>query len=41
MDYTREQAARRVHGGMTSPPTDFTVWLRDMRSALDYDDLDG
>lgn len=32
MDYTVEQAAQRVQGGMVSPPEDFGAWLEGIRA---------
>jgi hypothetical protein len=34
MDYTPEQAARRVADGMYFPPADFTGWLNGIRDRL-------
>lgn len=34
MDYTPQEAAQRVYGGMIIPPRDFNAWLADIRASL-------
>lgn len=34
MDYTAQEAAQRVYGGMVNPPGDFNAWLKSIREAL-------
>jgi hypothetical protein len=34
MDYTPQEAARRVYGGMGDPPRDFNAWLKSVREYL-------
>lgn len=34
MDYTAQEAAQRVYGGMVAPPRDFNAWLRSIRETL-------
>jgi hypothetical protein len=37
MDYTPQEAAQRVAGGMWSPPADMNKWLAAIRTALARD----
>lgn len=34
MDYTVQEAAQRVYGGMVNPPRDFNAWLTSIRETL-------
>jgi hypothetical protein len=34
MDYTPQEAAQRVYGGMVNPPRDFNAWLKSVRENL-------
>lgn len=34
MDYTAQEAAQRVYGGMVAPPPDFSAWLENVREIV-------